>query len=136
MEVNLATDENSIRMEPTILIPRNDEVLNSEYTRIQNQISSSDENLFKKYVDATKKFIDEYNLDQVPAKCRKYVQEAIIKTERRMEKELAKRDLIIAKQAQIIEKQAQEIAELKALNAKLLQRVLLLEAEINKLKSH
>ncbi|ATX70489.1 hypothetical protein [Spiroplasma clarkii] len=116
-EIFLIIADADIKMLLEKLIDRFDDILVKEYKRLEKVLTRKERKMFKKTIDATKRELNVFNFDDVPASCQQFVDEAIERTKKEMEE-------LMFKQLQYFQKREEEFK----------QRELIMQAEINELK--
>ncbi|ARU91054.1 hypothetical protein SCLARK_00297 [Spiroplasma clarkii] len=82
-EIFLIIADADIKMLLEKLIDRFDDILVKEYKRLEKVLTRKERKMFKKTIDATKRELNVFNFDDVPASCQQFVDEAIERTKKK-----------------------------------------------------
>ncbi|ATX70767.1 hypothetical protein SCLAR_v1c04430 [Spiroplasma clarkii] len=113
------------------LIGRYDDILITEYERLEKILTGEEKNMFGKNVDSNKKELNEYKFEGIPRSCQPFVDAAIASTKKMMEELMLKQFQYFQKRESIMQA---EINELKQREEAFRQRELIMQAEISQLK--
>ncbi|ARU92152.1 hypothetical protein SCLARK_001688 [Spiroplasma clarkii] len=151
-EIFLIIADADIKMQFEKLIDRLDDILVKEYERLEKVLTRKERKMFKKTIDATKRELNVFNFDDIPASCKPFVDEAIERTKKEMEELMFKQLQYFQKREAEFEAREAEFkkreaefkrreaefeareAEFKRREEEFRQKEIIMKAEINQLK--